>query len=76
MNHHDFKFKAQFVDEVIDCRLQLYWPDNYYLFLDNHLNGILMKRSDSWTFTPTGTQEYNSDDILILAEMVKTNFNY
>ena len=74
MNHHDFKFKAKFVDEVIDCRLQLYWPDNYYLFLNNCLHGILMKRSDCWTFTPTGGQEYNSDDILVLAEMVKTNF--
>jgi len=73
MNHDEFRFKAQFADEVIDARIQLYWTDTYYLFLNNRLQGVLMKREDSWRFAASTNQDYNSDDLLVLAEIIETN---
>ena len=73
MNHQEHNFKAQFVDEVFDARVSVHWVDTYYLFLNKYLHGIIMKRGNSWIFAPSSDQDYNSDDILILAEIVETN---
>lgn len=73
MNHDEFRFKAQFCDEVIDARIQLYWTDTYYLFLNNCLQGVLQLRDGSWSFAASSNQDYNSDDLLVLAEIIETN---
>ena len=73
MKHQEYIFKAQFVDEVFDARVSVHWVDTYYLFLNKYLQGVIMKRGNSWSFTPSSKQDYNSDDILMLAEIVETN---
>ena len=73
MEHNDFKFKAQFGDEVCDARIQVYWNETYYVFLNKCLQGVLTKRKDSWTFAASSNQDYNGDDILVLAEIIETN---
>lgn len=75
MDHEEYKFKAQFGDEVFNARVSVHWTDTYYVFLNKYLQGVLMKRGDSWTFAPSTNQDCNSDDILVLAEIIETNLN-
>jgi len=58
---------------VFDAKISIHWVDTYYLFLNNYLQGVLAKREGSWRLAPNKNQDYNSDDILILAEFYKAN---
>ncbi|WP_316831826.1 hypothetical protein [Pedobacter aquatilis] len=73
MLQEEFKFKAQFGSAIIDAKISVYWTDTYYLFLDNALTGILSYRNNCWSFAASGNQDYNSDDLLVLAEIIQTN---